>query len=58
MNPSAPIRAAIYLLLAVTNAVTFIFMILSGKYTPEFLLALTGFNALGLALANANTPKA
>lgn len=57
MNPSPQVRAVLYLLLAVVNAVTFVFMILTNRYTPDFLLALTGFNALGLALANANVNK-
>lgn len=56
MNPS--IRSAIYLILAIANAVTFIFAIVTRTYTPELLIALGGFNTLGFALANANTPKA
>lgn len=58
MNPSPTIRNAIYLILAITNAIVFLFAIITGTYTSELLIALTGFNTLGFALANANTPKA
>lgn len=56
MNPN--IRSAIYLILAIVNAIVFVFSIVTRTYTPELLIALTGFDTLGFALANANTPKA
>jgi len=56
MNPN--IRSAIYLILAIVNAIVFLFTFITGSYSPEVLIALTGFDTLGFALANANTPKA
>lgn len=56
MSPTT--RNVIYLILAITNAVTFVFMIVTKTYTPDLLVALTGFNALGMTLASVNTPKA
>lgn len=57
MNPSPRVRDAIYLTLAIVNAVIFVFTFMTKTYTPEVLTALFGFNTLGFALANANVQK-
>jgi len=57
MNPSPRTRAAIYMLLAITDVTIFVYMLLTKQYTPEVLTALTGLNGVVLLLANANVQK-
>lgn len=57
MNPSPQVRAVIYIALAMANIVVCVFLLITGKFTEEVLVGLTGLNGLVLALANANVNK-
>ncbi len=57
MNPSPRTRSAIYLLLAITDVVVFVFTFMTRQYNPDVITALIGLNGVVLSLANANVQK-
>lgn len=57
MNPSPQVRSAIYIVLAVANIVTAVFLLMTGRFNNEVLLGLTAINSLVMGLANANVSQ-